>query len=267
MVSACRLLKFIPRYALCLLLASNALAVEFTVHASQVGDYTSKVAPILDDSRGLMIEAAAAAFRRANLTVKMASEVPWARAQVEAMAEPGGILVHLSRTPGREAHWKWLTIMYTDKVYAYTLKEQPVYTSYDDIRLKKPRVGAKLASASESLLKGMGVAVDATPDLDKSFLKLLSGRLDVLLLQGMEVYPALDTLLNSKYGAEYRPKIQDLRRTPILDTELWVVTSLLTPDADAQLLKDALEKFKLSEEYRAIVRKYEAKLALAGKAH
>jgi ABC-type amino acid transport substrate-binding protein len=240
---------------------SSVQAVELTVHGAVIPEYSAKIAPTLNESSGLMIELSAAAFKRANLQIKMARETPWSRAQMDAMHEPGGILAHLSRTPAREDNWQWLTIMYTDKVYAYTLSDQPTYTSYEEIKKRNPRVGAKLGSASESLLKGMGVEVDVTPDLNKSFLKLLEGRLDVLLIQGMEVYPALEDIVNSQYGEEHRSRIRALRRVAIMDIPLWVVTSKLTPEADVQTLNHALQSFKQTSEYLAIIRKYETKLA------
>lgn len=236
-------------------------AAEFTVHASPVGEYMTKIGPTLEDSDGLMMEIAAEAFGHAGLSVKVAPVVPWTRAQVEAFNEPGGILVVLARTPGREAQWRWLSVIYTDKIYAYTMKDRPVYSSYEDIKKKKARPAVKLGSASESIFKSLGVRVDASPDTDKNFMKLISGRVDVVVVQRLEVAPALQAMSNGRYKDDFQPFLQNLRQTPILDVPLWMVTSLKTPESDAQRLQDALENFKRTQRYRALIKKYEGKLS------
>jgi len=163
-------------------------ASEFTVYASPLGEYMIKVGPSLDESTGLMMEIAAAAFRQAGLQVKVAPSMPWARAQVEAMHQPGAILVLLAKTPAREDQWRWLSMMYTDKIYGITIREKAVFSSFDEIKTKKPRVAVKIGTASESILKSMGVAVDSTPDEHRNLLKLFYDRVDVVLLQGMVLY-------------------------------------------------------------------------------
>lgn len=251
-----------------LLLAFSALgarAAELVVYASPLGEYMSKVAPSLDESTGLMLEVAASAFKQAGLPVKMAPETPWARAQAEAKDIPGAILFGLARTPLRESQWKWLAPIYTDKIYAFTLAGQPAYTSFEDIRSRKARVGTKLGSASESILKGMGVTVDASPDMEKNLMKLFSGRIDVLLLQGMYIDSAIRIMLDSRYGDDFRPMIGDLRRTAVMDVPLWMVTSRKTPEADVRRLRGVVERFKRTPDYREIIRKYEARLSDLGR--
>ncbi|SFN52824.1 ABC-type amino acid transport substrate-binding protein [Formivibrio citricus] len=241
-----------------LALTARVQAVEFTVHASPIGEYMVRIGPTLEESTGLMMEIAAGAFRRAGLPVKVAPPVPWARAQIEAKDAPGAILVLLARTPEREGQWRWLSMIYTDKVYAYTLKGRHVYSSYGEIGARKARVAVKLGSASESFLKNSGAALDSAPDTDRNFMKLLSGRVDVLLTQRMEADPAIKAMLNGRYKDEFLPHIGELQRTTIADLPLWFVTSRQTPEADAQRLQEALERFKRTPEYRAIIRKYEA---------
>jgi ABC-type amino acid transport substrate-binding protein len=162
--------------------SATARDTDFVVHTSHIPDYIVKIGPTLDQSSGLMIEIAAAAFKNANLPVRVTPEVPWARAQSEAMGKPGGILVILARTPAREERWRWLSVAYTDKVYAYTLKGKPVLSNYEEIKATKLRVGVKLGSASESLLKGMAVTVDVVVTIEQMFKMLLLGRLDVVVV-------------------------------------------------------------------------------------
>ncbi|WP_417067763.1 substrate-binding periplasmic protein [Niveibacterium terrae] len=238
------------------LFARPCLADELTVFAAPIRDYMNRIGPTLDQSSGLMMEITAGAFRQARLSATVAPSVPWARAQALAKDKPGSILVLLARTPVREEQWQWLSMVYTDKIYGYTLKGRPAFTSYEDIRARRPRVGVMLGSASESMLKGMGVSTEAVVDIERNFMKLLSGRLDVVLQQGMEVPPAI-MAVESLHRAEFSSRIADLRRTPISTLPLWVVTSKKTSAADVVRLRAALDSFKQCVEYKAIVRKYE----------
>lgn len=245
--------------------AHGARTTEFVVYASPLGEYMTKVGPSLEESAGLMLEIAASAFKPSDLLARMAPQMPWARAQAEAKEIPGAILFGLARTPQRESQWQWLSPVYTDKIYAFTLAGRPAYSSFEDIRRQKPKVGTKLGSASESILKGMGMSVDASPDMERNFMKLFSGRVDVILLQGMYVDSAIQTMLSSRYGDEFSPRVRDLRRVAIMEVPLWMVTSRKTPDADAQRLRGAIGRFKKTADYREIIRKYEARLS--GLAH
>ncbi len=252
-------------YTLLFICAYSGVArAELTVYGSQIGEYMTKVGPTLDQSSGLMFEITAAAFKKAGIAAKMAPEVPWARAQQEASDGAGGVLVILARTPAREPNWKWVSVIYNDKVFGYTMKDRPSFSSYDEIKSKKPSVGVKLGSASESILKDSGVDLQTTADIDKSFMKLLLGRIDVVILQGMEVYPALQGILKGADANQYRSKMGDLKRTALVELPLWVATSKKTSEADEHKMREALESFKKTPEYQAIVQKYESRLDKAG---
>lgn len=233
-------------------------AIEFTVHASPIGEYMTQVGSTLESSPGLMTEILAGALRNEKIQATMAPESPWRRAQATAKDQPGAVLAILARTPERENLWNWLAITYTDKVYAYTLADQPTYASYAELRAKDARVGVKAGSASESLLRGMGAKIEGVTHMEQNFLKLFAERLDVVVLQGMEVYPALQAA-KERSTVDLSAGTSRLARTALVDLPLWVVTSKLTPEGDAHRLKVALEKFKLTLEYKAIVKRYEDK--------
>lgn len=240
---------------------SGAWASEFTVHVSAIPEYMIKTGSTLEESTGLMMEIAAGAFKRAKLKVNVAAEVPWARAQADALDEPGSLLLLLARTPAREAKWQWVSMAYTAKLYAYTMKDKPAYASFEEMKARKARIGIKLGGPFEAIFKGMGVTAESVPAHQQNFLKLMTDRLDVLVCQGMEVYPAVQSVLNGPMNDAVRHRIPDLRGTSIADLPLWFVTSLKTSASDAQLLRDAVEDFKRTPEYGLIVKKYEARFA------
>jgi hypothetical protein len=240
---------------------SPASASEFTVHASAIPEYMIKTGATLDESTGLMMEIAAGAFKRAKLKVNVAAEVPWARAQADAIDEPGSILLLFARTPAREAKWQWVSVAYTAKLFAYTMKDKPAYASFEEMKAKKAHIGIKLGGPFEAIFKGIGVTTESVPTHQQNFLKLMTDRLDVLVCQGMEVYPAVQSVLDGPMKDAVRRRVPDLRRTSMADLPLWFVTSLKTSANDARLLKDAIEEFKRTPEYGIIVDKYEARFA------
>jgi polar amino acid transport system substrate-binding protein len=243
--------------------STMARETDFVVHASHIPEYMITIGSTLDQSSGLMMEIAAAAFKNANVPVRVAPAVPWPRAQSRAMEAPGGILVLLARTPAREDRWRWLSVAYTDRVYAYTMKGKADFSSYEEIKATLPRVGVKLGSASESLLKGMAVKVDAVVNMEQNFKMLLLDRLDVVVVQGMEAFPAIGAV-EAQREEVFNSRLPDLRRTSIAVLPLWFVTSKKTPEADARRLQEALERFKKTLEYTAIIRKYEGRLNAIG---
>lgn len=244
--------------------APKAIAMEFAVYTAEIGEYMTKFGPSLDDSSGLMMEIAAGAFRSAGLRARVLPPVPWARAQADAHEDPRALLLIYARTPARENKWRWLSMIYVDKVYAYTMKGRPQFSSYEDIKAKNARAGVKLGSASESLLRGMGAVVDATPDTDKNFMKLMSGRVDVVLTQRMEADPAIRAMLQGRYRDDFLPLVGQLQRSTLADIPLWVVASPKTPEVEARSVQEALERFKHTPEYRALIRKYESRLSTLG---
>jgi hypothetical protein len=260
-----RFLMLVAGLILALLPAVDCVAAApvYTVHAAPLGNYMITVGPRLEASTGLTLEILSGALRHARMHAQMARVSPWHRAQVEAMDEPGAILPVLVKTPARLASWRWLTPVYTDRVYGFTLPGHPVYPGMKAIAASQPHIGVVLGSASESIMKGRGVEVDASPDLKRNLAKLLKGRLDVLLLQGMLASPAFEALMQSPRPDPLLPRLQ---RTVLMEVPIWVVVSRKTPEADAERLKNALESFKRTAEYRAIVKKYESRIAWSARA-
>jgi hypothetical protein len=107
------------------------------------------------------------------------------------------------------------------------------------------------------------VPVDAVVNMEQNFKMLLLDRLDVVIVQGMEAYPAIEAV-EAQREAVFNSRIPDLRRTSIAALPLWFVTSKKTPAADAKRLQEALERFKNTADYMAIIKKYEGKLSAIG---
>ena len=262
-----RLWCFVPLCFQALLCVSFVYATPFTVYTAPVPDYMIRTGPTLDQSTGLITEIAAGAFRDAHIKVWMAPEMPWARAQSIAMLTPGAVLLELSRTPAREPHWKWLALTFDEKIFAISLQNHPGYTSIKDMKTRHARVGTRLGSGAASLLQSNGIQVNEAVDTDTSFSQLASGEINVLLIQKFALRPAIEALRKGPHARLLSPMIPQLRYTLLPDdVQQWLVTSRATPAADAQRLGEAMNNFRKSGKYHALIIKYEATVPPLNKA-
>lgn len=249
---------------LLLLLTLCAPAVDaypFIVYTGEVPDYMISTGPTLEQSTGLITEIDAAAFKQAGLEVRLAPEMPWARAQALAVKQPGAVLPELCRTVERESHWRWLVMVFNENIYALTLKDHTAWYSLEDMQAQHARIGTRRGSGTASLLQGMGIKANEAIDTDTSFAQLASGTIDVLLIQKFALHPAIDSLQHGPHQALLAPLITQLRATLLPDgIEEWGVTSRSTPQAEAQKLTDALRAFMATAQFQTILNKYEARV-------
>ena len=253
--------RMVAALCACALFATAcARANELTIHASPLGDFMVSIGPTLERSSGLMLEIINGAFKAAGIQVRMARPAPWERAQLEALNEPGAILPILTRTPLREPNWQWVSVIYVDKMVAYTIEGHPVYHNLAELKAAHPAIAVRLGSASESLLRSENLPADAGPDMDENLMKLILGKVDVLLTQGIMIHPAVQDMLHGPHQKHLGRWVERLRATPLMDLPEWVVVSRATSAADAQRIKAALENFKRTPTYRDIIAKYEARM-------
>ena len=243
---------------LLLLLSLPALPAALTVYTAPVPDYMISTGASLERSSGLSVEILAGALRAAHIDVRMAPAMPWTRAQAVAAQQAGAILPELTRTPVREGQWKWLTITYVERIYAVDMGGKPACSSLACLKRTGLRVGARLGSGTDSLLRSAGITPYEASDTDTSFSQLASGRIDVLLVQKLALRAALQSLARGEHSKYLAPLIPQLHYS-LLDDEIpqWLVVSRTTPDDDAQRLRQAVESFRQSGQYRAIVAKYQ----------
>jgi hypothetical protein len=241
-----------------LLLALPVRPAALMVYTGPVPDYMISTGVSLDSSSGLSIEILAGALRAAHITVRMEPAMPWTRAQAVAVHQAGAILPGLTRTSVRERQWKWLTVTYVERIYAVTLGGKPDCTSLACMKRNGLRVGVRLGSGTASLLRSIGISPDEAIDTDTSFSQLASGKIDVLLVQKLAVRPALQSLAHGEHSKYLAPLIPQLHYS-LLGDEIpqWLVVSRLTSDDDARRLRLAMDAFRQSAQYRAIITKYQ----------
>jgi hypothetical protein len=105
----------------------------------------------------------------------------------------------------------------------------------------------------------MGIKPTLSDDATSSALSLMAGNSDVLLMQGMQIYPTLQTMLHGPHQDIFGPKVKGAQMRLLQPMPLWMVTSLKTPASEAEKLTAALENFKRTPAYQAIVKKYQAR--------
>lgn len=106
-----------------------------------------------DDGHGITGDAAIMALQRAGYSVAVRN-APWARAQKRTQESRDVLIVPLSRTPEREAHYTWVANI--QPLYrAFFSLDNPV-SSLEEARQRYRLVAVGLGSAQEEILRRAG---------------------------------------------------------------------------------------------------------------
>jgi polar amino acid transport system substrate-binding protein len=198
---------------------------------------------------GVAVDVVLAAMERAGLKVeKPIVDLPWKRAQEEAKAMPNSLLFAYVRTTERESTVKWIAPILDEAAYLYTLKDAPAITSMDDMR-KLKSIGVQLGGSQQSRAAEWGISnvIDPVPDQLTNAKKLVSKRLDGWISLG---YMARYVIANAGLKDQIKESFK------VQDSNMWVATSLSTPDENVEKVRKAIENFKTTPEYKKILAAY-----------
>ncbi len=106
--------------------------------------------------------------------------MPWARAIALAETQPMHCVFAAARTPEREARFKWVTALYTDRnVLAFHSGSGIAVTTLDEA--KNHPVGTYRADYTEGLLRNLGFTqLEVSADFDTTLRKLLEDRISLM---------------------------------------------------------------------------------------
>ncbi len=205
-----------------------------------------------DDGKmtGIVVEILEGALDEAHITYQIMPQMPWRRAQYDAIKEPYALVAPFARTSAREDNWVWISPVLDDSLVALSRIGISAPVKLDDLREMKA-IGVIAGGASESLLREMGLSdrIEETVSNDVNMTKLQAGRLDVWVLQGYEAYWWLNLT-----QADKRQKINPA--VTLSDLPLWVATSKATSPADVAKVRAAVETFRASPRYAEILKNY-----------
>ncbi|MDD5284550.1 MAG: transporter substrate-binding domain-containing protein [Desulfuromonadaceae bacterium] len=109
--------------------------------------------------------------------------MPWTRAYEAAQNTPGAVIFVTARLPEREKLFKWVGPITMSRLVLLTTRGNTIKLKSDD-DIKKYRIGVLNNDVAELIMRKLGVPdekLDMAPDHKSSVLKLMAGRIDMMV--------------------------------------------------------------------------------------
>ncbi|RDB35740.1 MAG: hypothetical protein DCC88_08555 [Spirobacillus cienkowskii] len=204
---------------------------------------------------GISGEIVTKAFSAKNMTYK-AFWTRWKMAQnyTQKNSDKKSFIMPLTRNPEREKSYKWVVSLYNIDTVFWTLKGSKKLNSLAEAKGKK--IGVLLGSSYENKLLNpksnlLREDIISVPYDSFNLKKLLSG----------EIQAFYESIIGGKALIESEKLyFSDFENGKTIDTEEnYLATSHATPDALVAKVKNAVEEFKKTDDYKEIIKKYTAK--------
>ncbi len=242
----------VSAYLTILLLSITAYAEDVTIITHEFPSKTEKWGE--NQIGGIAGEIISQAFKTQKLTFKIIC-MPWIRAQEECLAniDKKSFIIPLTRLPDREKKYVWVSKIYNADTVFISYKGSKPINSIADVKDKK--IGVLLATSYELYLLGH-------KELKKQ--NIISYHNDTLNLKALEDR-TIDAWYTSVIGAfsflkEHKMELDQFTFGNKIETEEnFIATTASTPPQLTERVKRALENFKKTPQYPAIVRKYTGK--------
>jgi polar amino acid transport system substrate-binding protein len=233
--------------------ATSAQAIDanvgpFTVHTAIIPPYITDASG--GQANGVIMEIIQGALSAAGINHAIQDEVPWRRAQSEAIDQPNTLISPFARTEGRENNWTWIAVILEENMMVYVPPGADGPNNVEELA-QTGAIGVVAGGAAQSILESLGISeamqiVNADEDNVK---KMVAGRIEAWLSQG---YQAAASLRN----AEVSPESVDARFV-LRELPLWVATSKQTPPETVEALRAAFGAFVGSPAYQEILSRYQ----------
>nr|BFD32176.1 ABC transporter substrate-binding protein [Pigmentibacter ruber] len=181
---------------------------------------------------------------------------PWKRAQQETLAnsDKKSFVIPLTRNSEREASYNWVAKLYDADTAFLTLKSNKKLDSIADAKGKK--IGVLLGSSYE------GFIADAKHGLNKADIEAVpNDATNAKKLDAGKIYGWYSGVIGAV--AALKAEKIDIGKIDIgknIDREEnYIATAKNTPAELANKVKDAIESFKKTPQYAAIIKKYAGK--------
>lgn len=177
--------------------------------------------------------------------------MPWPRAYEAAQNKPGTVIFVTARLPEREKLFKWVGPITMSRLVLLTTRGNTVKLNSDD-DIKKYRIGVVHNDVAEIIMRKLGVPkenLDMAPDHKTSVLKLLAGRID-MMVKGEK---SLNEFLK---GIRQNPEDFKILRK-IAGVQVCYAFHKDTPDSVINRYQEALNALKADGTLGRIVRQYQ----------
>lgn len=230
-----------------------AYAEDITIMTENFPSETDKVSE--NKIGGIAGEIITKALEAKKITFKMAWS-PWKRAQQETQSnsDKKSFIIPLTRNAERESSYNWVAKIYDADTAFLTLKGTKKLDSMSEAKGKK--IGVLLGSSYE------GTIVDAKSGLTKSDIEAVANdATNAKKLEAGKIYGWYTGVIGgiAVLKAE-KISISKIEIGKNIDREEnYIATAKDTPAELANKVKDAIESFKKTPQYSAIIKKYAGK--------
>ncbi|POZ60030.1 substrate-binding periplasmic protein [Chromobacterium alticapitis] len=209
-------------------------------------DYPPFVMKVDGGERGIALEAVDKVLARAGMRGQLVM-LPWKRAQLQAQGEEYACLLPLTRSPKREALYRWIGLLDNSDQTLFVLAGKPSRIhSLED--LKGKRVVALLGSSMSDWLRMHQVEFAELPTTEDAYRELSLGVADA-----WAVHAPVARYLVKQQGRNAVPIQPALR---LQETHLYLACSKRMPEAVAQRLSEAFKQVRESGELERITARY-----------
>ncbi len=133
--------------------------------------------------KGMAVEVLQQIWNQMGEPHKDITVMPWSRAYEAAQNKPGTVIFVTARLPEREKLFKWVGPITMSRLVLLTKRNSTVKLNSDD-DIRKYRVGVLHNDVAELIMRKLGVPsaqLDMAPDHKTSILKLMAGRIDMMV--------------------------------------------------------------------------------------
>jgi polar amino acid transport system substrate-binding protein len=232
-----------------------SLPPTLTLSTSYIPPYSIAYDVQHDTLQGYLGETVIGALEQAGLRSRIRIDwLPWRRAQADMQLAPNRLIFPLTRTPEREAQYRWISLLAIAPVYVYTADDKITVTRPEDLRhLSLGMLGGGAVIAETRRAAGVDDShLASLSDERMNYRKLMLHRIDAWITQDL-----VASYVPAQVALEEGKPAPPLHRGPLLfEQPLWLAASRGTSDADIALLRQAIASFKKSKEYAQLRKKY-----------
>ncbi len=234
------------------------VAITTPVEAVEVTIYTEEFPPYnySEDGKltGVSTKVVEHVMKNSGVDYKIIS-YPWARAYLLSQKQPNSLIYSIARTSEREKLFKWVGLVVPTRNSVFCLAKRTDIQIHTLNDLKPYKMGTVIDDALETYLVGKGFEMSYFQRVGGddayllNFLMLKRGRIDLM--------PGVDSVTNyvvRKAGDDPDRMLKKIFR--LKDTSgggAYLAASLTTGDDLIQRLAHALEQFKTTQEYTALL--------------
>jgi polar amino acid transport system substrate-binding protein len=197
---------------------------------------------------GMAVEILNAATREGGPSFSFDFSAPWPRAQAQTHEQTNLAIIPFTRTPEREANYKWIAELFPYRVHLVTIGRTAPLQSV--MEAKDLDVGVLNGSSAVPLITKLGFTkLQTVANDDINVRKISAGHLGAWV-----VSQYVDKYLYAKIGQDpaqlqYGPDVGD-------EYHIYIAADVAFPDADAKSIKDAVERVRASGEMQHILQNY-----------